>query len=191
VSRRPCASSNRSRPDEPFGPAGVPAGSLSPLQGGTEHGGASSHVWSRSVRTVAGSGPGTENWRAANTFHVARRFPGADGSCATPCRKVRQQFHNICWIRCESDVLWQLFAAAGKIICGCGIVTRRHRPLRATAPSSGRRSRPFTNEWMEVRAGIEPAYADLQSAASPLCHRTGLMEGARYRTWRRGRSSPA
>ena len=25
---------------------------------------------------------------------------------------------------------------------------------------------------MEVRAGIEPAYADLQSAASPLCHRT-------------------
>ena len=25
---------------------------------------------------------------------------------------------------------------------------------------------------LEVRAGIEPAYADLQSAASPLCHRT-------------------
>ena len=26
--------------------------------------------------------------------------------------------------------------------------------------------------FLEVRAGIEPAYADLQSAASPLCHRT-------------------
>jgi hypothetical protein len=25
---------------------------------------------------------------------------------------------------------------------------------------------------LEVRAGIEPAYADLQSATSPLCHRT-------------------
>ena len=25
---------------------------------------------------------------------------------------------------------------------------------------------------MEVRAGIEPTFADLQSAASPLCHRT-------------------
>jgi hypothetical protein len=25
---------------------------------------------------------------------------------------------------------------------------------------------------LEVRAGIEPAYADLQSDASPLCHRT-------------------
>ncbi len=25
---------------------------------------------------------------------------------------------------------------------------------------------------LEVRAGIEPAYTDLQSAASPLCHRT-------------------
>ena len=25
---------------------------------------------------------------------------------------------------------------------------------------------------MEVRGGIEPPYADLQSAASPLCHRT-------------------
>ena len=25
--------------------------------------------------------------------------------------------------------------------------------------------------WMEARAGIEPTYADLQSAASPLCHR--------------------
>src|SRR5579862_8476822 len=27
---------------------------------------------------------------------------------------------------------------------------------------------------LEVRAGIEPTYADLQSAASPLCHRTRL-----------------
>lgn len=26
---------------------------------------------------------------------------------------------------------------------------------------------------LEVRAGIEPTYADLQSAASPFCHRTG------------------
>lgn len=25
---------------------------------------------------------------------------------------------------------------------------------------------------MEVRAGIEPAFEDLQSSASPLCHRT-------------------
>ncbi len=31
---------------------------------------------------------------------------------------------------------------------------------------------------LEVRAGIEPAYTDLQSAASPLCHRTnGAMNG--------------
>ena len=29
---------------------------------------------------------------------------------------------------------------------------------------------------MEVRAGIEPTYADLQSATSPFCHRTsGVM----------------
>ena len=27
-------------------------------------------------------------------------------------------------------------------------------------------------EKLEVRAGIEPTYADVQSAASPLCHRT-------------------
>jgi hypothetical protein len=31
---------------------------------------------------------------------------------------------------------------------------------------------------LEVRAGIEPAYADLQSAASPLCHRTGQAKDA-------------
>jgi hypothetical protein len=30
---------------------------------------------------------------------------------------------------------------------------------------------------LEVRGGIEPPYADLQSAASPLCHRTALVEG--------------
>ncbi len=30
---------------------------------------------------------------------------------------------------------------------------------------------------LEVRAGIEPAFADLQSAASPLCHRTGARPG--------------
>ena len=42
-----------------------------------------------------------------------------------------------------------------------------------------RHSRKFTmqpevqlSQWLEVRAGIEPTYADLQSAASPLCHRT-------------------
>ncbi len=27
---------------------------------------------------------------------------------------------------------------------------------------------------MEARAGIEPAYTDLQSAASPLCHRANV-----------------
>lgn len=33
----------------------------------------------------------------------------------------------------------------------------------------------MTRGWialLEVRAGIEPTFADLQSAASPLCHRT-------------------
>ena len=28
------------------------------------------------------------------------------------------------------------------------------------------------HRWSQVRAGIEPTFADLQSAASPLCHRT-------------------
>lgn len=31
---------------------------------------------------------------------------------------------------------------------------------------------------LEVRAGIEPTYADLQSAASPFCHRTTAVCGA-------------
>lgn len=30
----------------------------------------------------------------------------------------------------------------------------------------------FQGEEVEVRAGIEPTYADLQSATSPFCHRT-------------------
>ncbi|CCC98212.1 protein of unknown function [Azospirillum baldaniorum] len=30
---------------------------------------------------------------------------------------------------------------------------------------------------MEARAGIEPTYTDLQSAASPLCHRAILASG--------------
>jgi hypothetical protein len=34
---------------------------------------------------------------------------------------------------------------------------------------------------LEVRAGIEPAYADLQSAASPLCHRTTGARSGRER----------
>ena len=34
---------------------------------------------------------------------------------------------------------------------------------------------------LEVRAGIEPTFADLQSAASPLCHRTS--RGVLYRGW--------
>ena len=33
---------------------------------------------------------------------------------------------------------------------------------------------------LEVRAGIEPTFADLQSAASPLCHRTiGQAQGGK------------
>lgn len=31
---------------------------------------------------------------------------------------------------------------------------------------------------LEVRAGIEPTYADLQSATSPFCHRTSTETGA-------------
>lgn len=42
---------------------------------------------------------------------------------------------------------------------------------------------------LEVRAGIEPAYADLQSAASPLCHRTP-GEAVVYRVHCFARSSP-
>jgi hypothetical protein len=42
---------------------------------------------------------------------------------------------------------------------------------------------------LEVRAGIEPTFADLQSAASPLCHRTGVREGRVYRGCRPVRSS--
>lgn len=30
---------------------------------------------------------------------------------------------------------------------------------------------------MEAQAGIEPAYAALQAAASPLCHRASLLDG--------------
>src|ERR1700749_284080 len=45
---------------------------------------------------------------------------------------------------------------------------------------------------MEVRAGIEPTFADLQSAASPLCHRT-VGQAARYivRPDRAGQATPA
>lgn len=31
-------------------------------------------------------------------------------------------------------------------------------------------------ETLEARAGIEPTYKDLQSSASPLCHRAGQLE---------------
>ena len=43
---------------------------------------------------------------------------------------------------------------------------------------------------VEVRAGIEPTFADLQSAASPLCHRTGLQATV-YRVRRAFRSIAA
>ena len=38
-----------------------------------------------------------------------------------------------------------------------------------------RGSTPGALKKLEVRAGIEPAYADLQSDASPLCHRTSVV----------------
>ncbi len=40
---------------------------------------------------------------------------------------------------------------------------------------------------LEVRAGIEPAYADLQSDASPLCHRTPAGDSGVEKT---GRNAP-
>jgi hypothetical protein len=40
---------------------------------------------------------------------------------------------------------------------------------------------PMPLRLLEVRGGIEPPYADLQSAASPLCHRTGECNHAVYR----------
>jgi hypothetical protein len=42
----------------------------------------------------------------------------------------------------------------------------------STNPNVKIRNVAYPIEILEVRAGIEPTFADLQSAASPLCHRT-------------------
>ena len=77
---------------------------------------------------------------------------------------------------------------------------RNHRqsdaPVGRGAPAGGRRAGTTMlpeqasgdRGMLEVRGGIEPPYADLQSAASPLCHRT--QGAARYRVRARVRSSP-
>ena len=65
------------------------------------------------------------------------------------------------------------------------------KPTIAGVPSSPRvrcGSAKIYATRSEVRAGIEPTFADLQSAASPLCHRTSPREGAVYRVCRRVRS---
>ncbi len=54
-----------------------------------------------------------------------------------------------------------------EIGAGGGIQPAKARCFdRASLPTQGHRSSRFVEAW----AGIEPAYADLQSAASPLCH---------------------
>ena len=54
-----------------------------------------------------------------------------------------------------------------EIVTGGGIQPAKARSFdRASPPTQGHRSTRFVEAW----AGIEPAYADLQSAASPLCH---------------------
>ena len=50
---------------------------------------------------------------------------------------------------------------------------RTHLAIRRAAGSfPGKGARQGLQGLLEVRAGIEPASADLQSDASPLCHRT-------------------
>src|ERR1700758_3013087 len=49
---------------------------------------------------------------------------------------------------------------------------------RGGSNARGYAARPITTgRALEVRAGIEPTFADLQSAASPLCHRTSARGG--------------
>ena len=71
------------------------------------------------------------------------------------------------------------------VTCG-SIVTRPSTPRRH------RQSRHFADEtvyrsvrriWLEARAGIEPACADLQSAASPLRHRASCQFAALADEW--------
>ncbi len=58
---------------------------------------------------------------------------------------------------------------------GAYFSTRAPEPQESAL--NDRQSSIFT-QILEVRAGIEPAYTDLQSAASPLCHRTILWVAA-------------
>ena len=55
-------------------------------------------------------------------------------------------------------------AALGR--CGRSHCPQLYRAQRSHA------SKFAEGEGLEVRAGIEPAFEDLQSSASPLCHRT-------------------
>jgi hypothetical protein len=42
--------------------------------------------------------------------------------------------------------------------------------------------RAYADGLMEARTGIEPVYAALQAAASPLCHLAGTVRWARFYT---------
>ena len=64
-----------------------------------------------------------------------------------------------------------------EIGAGGGIQPAKARCFdRAVLPTQGHRSSRFVEAW----AGIEPAYADLQSAASPLCHQAARGTAVLY-----------
>jgi hypothetical protein len=91
--------------------------------------------------------------------------PTFRGWPAQPCQPCREPFHVRRWQGGEFDSVFSTVQVR---------------------PEFPRKNGGFPR-LLEVRAGIEPTYADLQSAASPLCHRTP-SEALLYRVRGRARS---